>query len=381
MQHQIKRIRERLIQGAYSNEAAVTHGVVIPILSALGWDTTDPDQVMPEHTSGRGRVDFALLGGGKRPAVFIEVKGVGRSIEGDRQLFEYAFHEGVPLCVLTDGKEWSFYLPSGQGSYDDRRVYRLQLDDRDLDECERVLLRYLSFERVKSGNAFEDAQRDYRNLANRREAKEGLPKAWSELISEGEELLLELIADKAETITGFRPSLNDVGTFLSQMVPSSQSPVTTTRKRQNDQTNHSPSPVSPPEITRLGKVSLSDQNTRGGGPSSRAVTYTIFGSTRSAANANEAFVDILSTLADRDPARLPQLAEAVKGRSRNHIARSAAEIYPARPDLARAAEIAPGWLVGLNIANREKLSITRTACDIFGLAFGSDVVLKLPNAD
>jgi hypothetical protein len=76
---------------------------------------------------------------------------------------------------------------------------------------------------------------------------------------------------------------------------------------------------------------------------------------------------------------IPTLAAAVQGRNRNHIARSAAEIYPARPDLARAAEFAPGWLVGLNIANREKMGIVRKACDVFGANFGTDVKISLPN--
>jgi hypothetical protein len=60
-------------------------------------------------------------------------------------------------------------------------------------------------------------------------------------------------------------------------------------------------------------------------------------------------VDILIQIAKRHPEKMPAIAAAVRGRSRNHIARTLAEIYPARPDLARAAEIAPGWLVGLNV--------------------------------
>src|SRR5690606_7540533 len=112
MQQLLDRIRERLGSGAYVNEAAVSHGILTPLLHRLGWDCSDPDQVIPEYSSGRGRVDFALCTTGRRPAVFVEVKGVGRSVDGDRQLFEYAFHEGVPICLLTDGRDWSFYLPS-----------------------------------------------------------------------------------------------------------------------------------------------------------------------------------------------------------------------------------------------------------------------------
>ncbi len=109
------KIRENLPKMAYPKEASVSLGIVLPILRALGWDDSDPGQVAPEYTSGNGRVDFALFQVPNRAAVFIEVKNVGKSDAGERQLFEYAFHAGVPLCLLTDGREWSFYVPAGQG--------------------------------------------------------------------------------------------------------------------------------------------------------------------------------------------------------------------------------------------------------------------------
>lgn len=85
----------------------VSLSILLPILRALGWDDSDPDQVIPEYAKAGRRVDFALCGSPGRPSLFVEVKGVGRAVEGDRQLFEYAFHEGIPLCLLTDGREWS----------------------------------------------------------------------------------------------------------------------------------------------------------------------------------------------------------------------------------------------------------------------------------
>lgn len=154
MEELIKKIQAQLANSAYSNEASVSIGIVLPLLRTLGWDDTDPDQVIPEYASGGRRVDFALCGAARRPSLFIEVKSVGRAFEGDRQLFEYAFHEGVPLCLLTDGREWSFYLPGGQGTYDDRRVYHLQLNDRSSSECTKILNRYLLRSRVKSREAF-----------------------------------------------------------------------------------------------------------------------------------------------------------------------------------------------------------------------------------
>jgi hypothetical protein len=360
MQQLLQRIKERLRADAFTNEAAVSIGVIVPILAALGWDSSDPDQFLPEYATGRGRVDFALCASPRRPAIFIEVKSVGRSGEGDRQLFEYAFHEGVPLCVLSDGREWSFYLPSGQGTYEDRRVYRLQLDERSADECARVFERYLRFDRVKSGQAFEDAQKDYRDAAARREAARSLPQAWHDLVTEPEELMVELLSDRAEAICGFRPTVEEALRFLGSLqlpAPSSAAPT-----------------VRQPAIVPTKTIRARAEAT------ARHVDYTIFGDSRSAPNANVAFVDILREMAKRKPEQLPALAEAAHGRSRNHVARTVEEIYPARPDLARAIDLAPGWLVGLNIANREKMRIVRAACRVMGFRFGDDVVLSLPNA-
>lgn len=361
MQNLIDRVRERLAAGAYVNEAAVSHGILMPVLHQLGWDGSDPGQVIPEYSSGRGRVDFALCSSPGRAAVFIEVKGVGRSVEGDRQLFEYAFHEGVPLCLLTDGRDWSFYLPSGQGSYDDRRLYRLQIDDRSSSEAERILTRYLERARVKSGQAIEDATRDYRNAAAKRDAARSIPQAWRDLVSEGEDLLTELVADKAEALCGFRPANEAVAAFLNSLtlpattsiVPLSKRPLTAARRI--------------PDHPNPDTAALS------------GLRYRIFGDERVAPNAARAFLDVLRTIVERAPDRLPELAQAARGRSRNHIARTVSEIYPARPDLARAEEIAPGWLVGLNIANREKARIVQAAVDVFDLTPGQDVEISFPN--
>lgn len=376
----LARIKDRLSRDQYRNEAAISTSVVLPILRALGWDDSDPDQVAPEFTSGRGRVDFALFSAPLRGAVFVEVKGLGRSDLGDRQLFEYAFHEGVPLCILTDGREWSFYLPAGQGNYDERRVHRLRLDERSVDDAARVLHRYLERERVRTGDAHEDAIRDYRDLASRREASRIIPEAWKQLVSEPEDLLIELLSDQTEAMSGFRPSTNEVLSFLRGLVSSGSANIIE-QSRATIAKPAQPQPVKP--TTLIGgtpQAEMSRQKTESTatrGP----INYRVLEKSRSARNAKEAFVEVLSGIAALYPQRIEAIAEAARGRTRNHIARSVEQIYPERQDLASSntAEIHRGWLVGLNIANREKVRIVRAACEATGLRFGSDVHFELPN--
>jgi predicted type IV restriction endonuclease len=137
----------------------------------------------------------------EKPVVFIEVKQIGKSdAAGERQLFEYAFHAGVPMAILTDGQDWQFFLPAERGDYGERRVYKLDIVDREIDEIASRLERYLDYKAICSGSAMVAARSDYQNVAREREIKAKLPEAWGKLVKEEDDLLLELIADSVEGI-------------------------------------------------------------------------------------------------------------------------------------------------------------------------------------
>jgi len=80
-------------------------------LHALGWPSYDTQIIIPEYSLEGRRVDFALCHTTGKPIAFIEVNQLGQSEGAERQLFEYAFHKGIPVAILTDGQEWNFFLP------------------------------------------------------------------------------------------------------------------------------------------------------------------------------------------------------------------------------------------------------------------------------
>ena len=200
-------ITTRLRQGRFPNEQAIAQGIVLRLLQELGWDTWDTAVVWPEYQTGEGRVDFALCHPPSKPAIFIEVKQPGKAEDGVRQALEYAFHTGVPFIVLTDGKTWSFYLPAEQGSYEDRRVYKLDLFERSPGESTEPLSRYLARARVESGEALETARTEYRSRNRRSQARAAIPEAWRELVEKGNEDLVEFLASAVELKAGVRPTL------------------------------------------------------------------------------------------------------------------------------------------------------------------------------
>ena len=136
-------IRKGLEANQYGSEAAVSQGIVLRLLNVLDWPTYNTQVIIPEYSVEGRRVDYALCHPLSKPLVFIEVKQVGNIEGAERQLFEYAFHTGVPIAILTDGREWHFFHPSGQGDYKERRVYKLDLIERDSEESAIRLNRYL----------------------------------------------------------------------------------------------------------------------------------------------------------------------------------------------------------------------------------------------
>ncbi len=118
------------------------------------------------------------------------------------------------MAILTDGQEWSFYLPGEQGLYDERRVYKLDLLERSTEEAGKRLDRYLAYKRVCTGDALSAARSDYKSVSRDREISATFPKAWSALLEEQDSLLLDLLAEKVEELCGYKPDLDLCSQFL-----------------------------------------------------------------------------------------------------------------------------------------------------------------------
>jgi len=208
-------ITEQLRQGSPMNRQSLWVLFFVCFRSWAGILGT-PAVVWPEYQTGEGRADFALCHPPSKPAVLIEVKQPGRAEEGVHQALEYAFHTGVPFIVLTDGNTWSFYLPAEQGSYEDRRVYKLDLFERSPGESAEALSRYLGSARVESGAALETARQEPHAVPSRASSC-GHLEAWRELVEKGDQDLVDLLADAAELKAGVPPDHDDVEQFLATL--------------------------------------------------------------------------------------------------------------------------------------------------------------------
>jgi predicted type IV restriction endonuclease len=199
------------------DEASIKAGVVLRVLQALGWDPFNVGEITPEYSVGGPRVDFSLRATSTNK-VFVEVKRPTEDLERHQeQLLSYSFSEGVKLAVLTNGMTWWLYLPLSEGSWEQRRFYSLDLLEQDPDDVAGRFEHFLAKSRVISGEAVKAAEQLYRSKQKQSVLKDSIPKAWGKLITDPDDLLVELLIETTEKICGFRPDIADVEAFLQRL--------------------------------------------------------------------------------------------------------------------------------------------------------------------
>ncbi len=356
----INEIISNIKDGLFMNEAAVSQGIIQRILQALNWPIYNPRIVTPEFSLAGGRVDFALCHPLDKPIVFIEVKQIGKIEGSEKQLFEYAFHQGVPMAILTDGAEWQFFLPAEQGNYDDRRVYKLDLLERESEEIVKRFNRYLNYNDICNGTSVENARKDYKNVAKEREIKRTLPEAMIKLINESDELLVDLLSEKVESLCGYSPDQDVVINYLKQNVHIK----TSTDFRELEQKHKKTKSTSTRKQT--GEKMITSTNVIG---------FILKGKKFKTKGARDFCISGLKELSNYSDNFFARYAAIPKhGKKRRFIAEDKYDLYPGRKDLAEKAsfEIEPGWWVGINIGQLQSIKIVYLGCEIAKLKIDKD---------
>ncbi len=217
LKEHIEDIRDNLKKGFFTNEAAVSQGIVLRLIGALDWPTYDTQVVNPEYGVEGTRVDFALCHPPSKPRAFIEAKQVGNIKGAEEQLFGYDSRVRVPIAILTDGREWQFFHPTGEGTWAERKVCELDLITGDSGENAERLNRYLNYESILMGEAVEAIKEDYEKVVQQRQVATQLPEAWNRLVEEADEFLLHTVAEKTEILCGHRPTDDQVLNFLKNL--------------------------------------------------------------------------------------------------------------------------------------------------------------------
>ncbi len=195
------------------DEITTKQKIILQILTLLDWNIFS-DEVVPEYSVEGKRVDYSLRLT-NRNLVFLEIKKPKEDLqEHERQLLDYAFRQGVEIAILTNGITWWFYLPTKPGDWNSRKFYTIDLSEQEIPSCAERLTEFLFIGNVQSGEAVKSAEKIHKSRVRKSTIDQTLPESWNKLISEPDELLVDLLIDSTEKLCGYRPETSDIQSFL-----------------------------------------------------------------------------------------------------------------------------------------------------------------------
>ncbi len=382
LEETVANIREKVRAGSFPNEYAVSLSSVAPLLGSLGWPTNDPLVVYPQYKVGGLFVDFALCHPlGRKALVFIEVKKVGGlSPKGQEQLFNYAYSQGVPLLVFTDGNQWDFYLAPGQGNFEERKIYSLDLlNDEMLESCAR-LIRYLSQNNVLSGIASRNAWEDHQREIKRQQIEQTLPLAWNQLLVDADPSVVDALLRKVLDICGSEPDRQQCAAFLAALSKSTGGVSEKLPTYSNSIPAPEPiiAPLVEPQPIRSDKLETDDSARSPLPLHVGRLGFVLRDEWYPYRSAWRVMVGIFEKLAELDPTFPDRFYQRDTRKNRKYIAKEKRGLYE-RADLCEKyyAESNFGWFVGTNYGRKDIERATRLECEVAGLQFGTDLVLHL----
>jgi hypothetical protein len=199
------------------DEASTKQAVVLRMLSFLGWDIFNVEEVCPDYVVNSSQVSYALRTGDKSK-IFVEVKRSGEKLDNHQKKFvENASGEGADIAVLTNGIIWWFYLTASKGDWRQKWFYSADFHTQEADAIVPQLVDLLDMNKVSKGQALKAAKKLFRDKKQKM-AADFLPKAWNQIISQSNKIFIELLSLQTEKLCGYKVDIKSIETFLGQHI-------------------------------------------------------------------------------------------------------------------------------------------------------------------
>lgn len=116
------------------SEWLTRYALIDPLLRELGWDTEDPDMVIPEYSvdiygGRRARADYALMSmSNEKPMIMIEAKKLDERLDtAVSQGIQGCINTATDFFVVTDGRKWEIYETHKPVQIDQKRIASFDL--------------------------------------------------------------------------------------------------------------------------------------------------------------------------------------------------------------------------------------------------------------
>jgi len=149
------RVLER--SGALKTEEATKLALVNPFIRLLGYDTENPNEVVPEYVCDIGlkkgeKIDYAIMQN-NHPIILIESKKFGENLSlHDGQLLRYFHVSKAKFGVLTDDNIYKFYTDIEEPNKMDEKPFfeinLLEIDELHVEELKKFHKSYFDLEKI-----------------------------------------------------------------------------------------------------------------------------------------------------------------------------------------------------------------------------------------
>ena len=140
-------------------EEATKNALILPFLSALGYDVFNPLEVLPEMVCDIGKkkgekIDYAIMQNGK-PVILIECKHWAQDLNlHDTQLLRYFTVSNAKFGILTNGIIYRFYTDLVETNIMDKKPFlelnMLELREAQIEELKKFHKSYFDVDNILS---------------------------------------------------------------------------------------------------------------------------------------------------------------------------------------------------------------------------------------
>ena len=197
------------------DEASTKQAVVLRLLSFLGWDIFNVEEVYPDFSTNSSNVSYALRIRNSSK-VFIEVKRVHKKLDSYQEdLVNLAAREGVNLAILTNGITWWFYLVSASGNWNQKWFYSIDLLKQKPEKFVPNLIDLLTKDKVAKGQSLRAAKTLFQKK-RQKVAADFLPEAWNQVLTQPNKIFVELLSEQTEKLCRYKLDSKTIETFIKK---------------------------------------------------------------------------------------------------------------------------------------------------------------------
>ena len=195
------------------DEASTKQAVVLRLLSFLGWDIFNVEEVYPDYAVDAATVSYALRTKNSNK-IFIEVKKVQKKLDDhQKDLVNIGTRDGANLVVLTNGITWWFYLIPATGNWQQKLFYKIDMVKQKPDAFVSQLINLLDKAKVANGQSLK-AAKTLLQEKKQKMAADFLPEAWNQILSQPNKIFVDLLSETTEKLCHYKVDSKIVEEFL-----------------------------------------------------------------------------------------------------------------------------------------------------------------------